>query len=251
MTRFWGFFIRLLIFQASILLPFFETFSQNKAVEKDSSSQQFTNMKDFTKKGRWMGGGTLSLKLKNTNDIDQLIKYVEQNETYEFVVRVDAAYAFADQNFAGLALSYGQTARSGVFINTDGEIYNEDFYGNLYSFCPLLKNLTPIDEKGRFNIITQIEFRNQIEQGIKQTVLNETLTRKQSVKYTGLLGIRPGISVFVIKNVAFETTLNVAGIEYSYERIKTTNQPDAKTESASVDFRIDIFQLNIGIFVYL
>jgi len=251
MAKIWSFFITVLIFQISILMPSFKAFSQNTAVVKDSTHQQFVNMKEFTKKGSWMSGGTLSLKLKNSNDVDQLIKYVEQNETYEFVIRADAAYAFADQNFAGVALSYGQSGRSGVFANSDGEIYTEDFYGNLYSFCPLLKNLTPLDKNGRFNIITQIEFKNQIEQGVKQTVLNETLTRKQSVKYTGLLGIRPGISVFVLRNVAFETTLNVAGVEYSYERAKTTNQPDARTESASIDFKIDVLQLNIGIFVYL
>ena len=251
MTKIWSFFISVLIFQASILLPFFEAFSQDTAALKDSSYQKFVNMKEFTKKGSWMSGGTLSLKLKNTNDVDQLIKYVEQNETYEFVVRVDAAYAFADQNFVGVALSYGQAGRSGVFLNSDDEIYTEDFYGNLYSFCPLLKNLTPLDKNGRFNIITQIEFKNQIEQGVKQTVLNEALTRKQTVKYTGLLGIRPGISIFVLNNVAFETTLNVAGVEYSFEKTKTTNQSDARTESASIDFKIDVLQLNIGIFVYL
>jgi hypothetical protein len=82
-------------------------------------------------------------------------------------------------------------------------------------------------------------------------MLNEELTRKQSLKYTGSLGVRPGISVFVLQNVAFETTLNVAGVRYSYEKSQTTNQPDSKTETASIDFKIDILQLNIGIFVYL
>jgi hypothetical protein len=54
-----------------------------------------------------------------------------------------------------------------------------------------------------------------------------------------------------MRNVAFETTLNVAGVKYSYEKIKTTNLPDAKSETASIDFKIDILQLNIGIFVYI
>lgn len=225
--------------------------AQVHSANVDSVALQFDNMKEFTKKSRWMTGGTLSLQFKNTTDKDQLIRYVEENKSYEFSVRADGAYAFADYNFAGVALQYGQSGRSGIYQNTDGDSYNEDFYGSQYSFTPFLKNLTPIDKKGRFNIITQIEFSNRIDQGITQTVLNDELTRKLSLKYTGLLGVRPGISVFVLRNVAFETTLNVAGVKYSYEKIKTTNLPDAKSETASIDFKIDILQLNIGIFVYL
>jgi hypothetical protein len=231
-------------------------FSQNSVAQvnpsaADSLALRFDNMKDFTKKGRWMTGGTLSLHLKNTSDQDQLIRYVEANETYDFTIRLDGAYAFANQNFAGLALLYGQSKKTGLYENGDGELYTEDFFATQYSFCPFLKNLTPLDKKGRFNIITQIELWNQIEQGVTQTILNETVTRKNSVKYTGLLGVRPGISVFVLNNVAFETTLNVAGVKYSYEKIKTTALPDSKTETANIDFKIDILQLNIGIFVYL
>jgi hypothetical protein len=244
-------FISPLFFLTVVLLIQLNVEVQAQTSPADSLALKFDNMKEFTKKGRWMTGGTLSLKFKNSTDKNELIRYVEDNQTYDFAIRVDGAYAFADYNFAGLAFKYGQAGHSGIFQNTDGQLYTEDFFGTQYAFTPFLKNLTPIDKKGRFNIITQIEFSNQIEQGITQTVLNEELTRKQSLKYTGSLGIRPGISVFVLQNVAFETTLNVAGVSYSYEKIETTDKPDAKTETASIDFKIDILQLNIGIFVYL
>ncbi|MCU0377112.1 MAG: hypothetical protein MUC78_02535 [Bacteroidales bacterium] len=238
-------------FATGILIFPLQADAQGSNVTTDSAYLKFANMKDFTKKGSWMTGGTLSLKFKNSTDKNELIRYVEDNRTYDFAVRVDGAYAFADLNFAGLALLYGQAGRSGVFQNSDGQTYTEDLFGTGYSFTPFLKNLTPIDKKGRFNIITQIEFSNRIDQGITQIILNEELTRKQSLKYTGSLGVRPGISVFVLQNVAFETTLNVAGVKYSYERIRVTDLPDAKSETASIDFKIDILQLNIGIFIYI
>jgi hypothetical protein len=240
-----------LLFLTVVLLIIWNVNTQAQTSPADSLALKFDNMKNFTKKGSWLAGGTLSMKFKNSTDKNELIRYVEDNETYDFVIRVDGAYAFADYNFAGLAFKYGQAGRSGIYQNTDGQLYTEDFFGIQYAFTPFLKNLTPLDKKGRFNIITQIELSNQIDQGITQTVLNEELIRKQSMKYTGSLGVRPGISVFVLQNVAFETTLNVAGVSYSYEKIETTDKPDAKTESASIDFKIDILQLNIGIFVYL
>lgn len=240
-----------LIFLSVVMLVQLSINAKAQTIATDSLALKFDNMKEYIKKGRWMTGGTLSMKFKNSTDKNELIRYVEDNKTYDFAIRVDGAYAFTDYNFAGLALQYGQAGHSGVFQNTDGQLYTEDYFGTQYTFTPFLKNLTPLDKKGRFNIITQIELSSQIEQGLTETILNEELTRKQSVKYTGSLGVRPGISVFVLQNVAFETTLNVAGVRYSYEMTETTNQPDSKTESASIDFKIDILQLNIGIFVYL
>lgn len=218
---------------------------------KDSTEIKSMDLRNLTDKGSWMIGGTLALHLKNTSGKNQLIRYVEEDNNYEFAVNIYGAYAFADQNFAGLSLLYGQSKSDGTYENSDGQIYNEQFFGNQYSFRPFLKNLTPLDKKGRFNIVTQIEIWNQIDQGITETIIDEEVTRKESIKYTGLLGVRPGISVFVLQNVAFETTLNVAGVKYSYEKTTTTNLPDSKTTTASVDLKIDILQLNIGIFVYL
>lgn len=243
--------IKILMISCGLLLSSFAANSQDDPVKNISAVLQVPEWKELTRKESWTVGGTLSLKFKNSTDVDQLIRFVDENESYDFVIKFDGAYAFTDHNFAGLAIAYGQIGRSGVFANNNGEIYTENFYGNLYSFTPLLKNLTPLDKNGRFNIINQIEFRNQIEQGIKHHIINESLTRTQTLKYSSQLGIRPGISAFVMNNVAFETTLNVAGVEYSYEKTKTSDKPDARTESASINFKIDILQLNFGIFVYL
>jgi hypothetical protein len=209
------------------------------------------NLNSYTSKGSWMIGGMLSMQIKSSGEINQLIRYVQEDRINDFTLKLDGAYAFRDLNFAGMGILYGESRKSGIYENSDGELYNEDFYGNSYSFRPFLKNLTPLDKNGRFNIVTQIELWYQYDQGITQTVLNENVTRKYSTGHTGLIGFRPGINVFVIRNVAVETTLNVAGVKYSFEKSEVTDMPDARRETATIDFRIDILQLNIGIFVYL
>lgn len=242
---------RKLVLPVIFCLSIFQAYSQNTKSNIDTaqSTGQHENI-NYLIKGQWMGGGTLSLQFRSTSDKDQLIRFVDESQNYDFSIRADGAYAFADNNFSGLAILFGQSKRSGNFINSDGIAFTEDFYGTRYSFTPFLKNLTPIDKNGRFNIITQIELLNEIDQGITQTIIDEELTRKRAVKYTGLLGIRPGISIFMLGNVAFETTLNVAGVKYSYEKSTSTGKPDAMTKDASINFKIDILQLNIGVFVY-
>lgn len=211
----------------------------------------YDNLRDYTRKGRWAVGGTLAMKAKSNSEKDQLIRYVEADKSNNYSIKLDGAYAFRDFSFAGLGLLFGQSKSSGTYKNSDGVVYSEEVFGKSYSFRPFLKNLIPIDKKGRFNIISQIELWYQHDQNVTQRVQEGVVTRKLSNKYTGLLGVRPGINVFVIKNVAMETTLNVAGISYSRDKIKSTDNPDTIVESGSIDFKIDILQLNIGVFVYL
>jgi len=232
------------------LLPV-DILAQGSDIMPDKSVKDYDNQSAFTSKGRWMAGGILSLHIKNTNEMNQLVRYVQEDMINDFTIKLDGAYAFRDFNFAGMGLLYGETRRSGIYQNSDGVLYNEDFFGNSYSFRPFLKNLTSLDDKGRFNIVTQIELWYQLDQGITQTILNENVTRKLTTGHTGLLGLRPGINVFVIRNIAVETTLNVAGVKYSYQKTETTGLPDSRTSKTSVDFKIDILQLNIGIFVYI
>jgi hypothetical protein len=233
-----------------LLLSF--TAAENNAFSQSVNLEnKFDNLGNFTQKGSWIGGGTISLESSNTDEKNQLIKYVNEDKVNNFALKVDGGYAFRDNTFVGLGILYGQSSRTGKYENSDGDQYNEQMYGNRISFTPFLKNLTPIDKKGRFSIITQIEFWNQLDQGITQTDLKGELTRKQTSKYTALLGVRPGIGVFVIKNVSVETTLNVAGIRYSTEKTEITDQPVSSTRTASIDFKIDLLQLNLGIFVYI
>lgn len=234
-------------FISILLTPALQLHAGNQA----DTLNKYNDPRKFTRKGSWLAGGTFSLEASNTNNKNQLIRYVEDDRVNNFSVKGDAGYAFHDNNFAGLGLQYGQTHRSGTYENSDGETYFEQQFGNSISFTPFLKNFTPLDKKGRFNIITQIEFLNQLDQGITETNLNDNITRKLTARYTGLIGVRPGISVFVIRNVAFETTLNVAGIKYTWMKTEITDQPVTRTETGTIDFKIDLFQLNIGIFVYL
>jgi hypothetical protein len=238
----WGVFI--------VILVLFSVKVSSQA-GKDSTEIKSMDLRNLTDKSSWLVGGTLSLNLTNTSGKNQIIRFVENNQNYNLAFNIYGAYAFANHNFAGLSLLYGQSKSDGTYENSDGQLYTEKFFGTQYSFRPFLKNLLPLDKKGRFNLITQIEFWNQIDQGITETVINDEVTRKQSIKYTGLLGVRPGINLFVIKNVAFESTLNVAGVKYTREKIKTTGLPDSVTETGSIDFKIDLLQLNLGIFVYL
>jgi len=231
-----------------LLLPALQLYAGS---ETDSLNGKYDDLRKFSGKGSWLVGGTFSLQASNANNKNQLIRFVEEDRVNIFNVKADAGYAFLDNNFAGLGILYGQTYRSGTYENSDGEVYFEQQFGNSISFTPFLKNFTPLDKNGRFNIVTQIEFLNQLDQGITETNLNDNITRKLTSKYTGLIGIRPGISVFVIKNVAFETTLNVAGIKYTWLKTEITDQPVSKTETGTIDFKIDLFQLNIGIFVYI
>jgi len=64
------------------------------------------------------------------------------------------------------------------------------------------------------------------------------------------LGVRPGLLAFVLKNFAVETSVNVAGAKFTVTEINSTNAPDTKVQSGSLDVKFDLLQLYLGFIGY-
>ena len=64
------------------------------------------------------------------------------------------------------------------------------------------------------------------------------------------LGLIPGIVGFLTDNVAVEASVNVLGFEYKkYSQVRDQIYEGA-LESSGVNFKVDIFSINIGVSFY-
>lgn len=133
--------------------------------------------------------------------------------------------------------------------NTGG-ISNIRYHGTTYSLRPFIKNLLPLSENRRFNLMVQTEPGFGIDQSIEETTTNEIVTHKLAREWGMGSGVRPGLLAFVLKNFAVETSVNVAGAKYTITEINSTNAPDTKVQSGSLDVKIDLLQLNLGFIGY-
>jgi hypothetical protein len=221
--------------------------------QKDSVAHRQQRRVDIRlNKGNVMVGGTIGLNSRNIGNQNQLIRKVDIEDMFSFNVRVDGAYAIKDDVFVGLGVEYAQTNRTGDYINPDdGTTSHVQYFANSYSFKPFIKNHLALDPIGRFNLINQTELQVNIQQSLTETTADNVVTRTLNTSQVYGIGVRPGLQVFVINNFAFEATVNLAGINYTRSRIETTNLPAETVTKGSIDFKIDILQVNLGFLIYL
>lgn len=200
-------------------------------------------------KNDYFVGGTLSLNTKETVNKNALILNIDDELSSVSTFAVDGGYAVKDNFFVGLGVEYGQTRKEGNYTESDLQNYKQAFT-NKMEFRPFIKNYVPLGPSRRFNIITQTELSFSLQQSITESLVDNEITRTLSKTYNAGIGIRPGISVFVIDNFAIETSVNVAGISYNYQKSETTNQLPTIVKQGVIDLKIDIIQLNLGFFVY-
>lgn len=202
-------------------------------------------------KGNFLIGGTLALDIKDIENQNQLLRNAISEESDDFNLRLDAAYAIRDHLFLGVGFGWGVTNRDGLYEDPNtGDISNVQYYATRYSIRPFIKNHLPITPNQRFNLVVQTELRFTLDQSIEETEVNEIVTRSLRDEYGFGIGVRPGLLAFVMKNFAVEASVNVAGIGFSVTEVSSTGQPDVSVQSANLDLRIDILQLNLGFITY-
>lgn len=61
------------------------------------------------------------------------------------------------------------------------------------------------------------------------------------------LGINPGLAVFIMQNVCAEVSFGVVGFKYRVEKQKNNLGETGKRRSSGANFKINLFNINIGI----
>lgn len=63
------------------------------------------------------------------------------------------------------------------------------------------------------------------------------------------VGINPGIAIFIMPNVGAEVSFGVAGFTYNWEKQKKSTGETGKRTNSGANFKINLFNINIGITV--
>lgn len=193
---------------------------------------------------------TFSLSSRNAvNDNGFLINYVDQKKN-SWDIRADAGYIFKKNLGAGLGLSYGQAKDNNTVKRSDGNLAFNRSYSTDYGVRPYIKNFIPLDRKNRFYIINQTELQLVFDRTVKENTVDEILTRTYSSKDTYGIGLRPGLMIFIVKNFAFETTVDIFGVKRTVETNKTSGLPDSRVSTTDLDFKVNVLRLAFGFSTY-
>ena len=214
-------------------------------------------MQKFVPKGQWIVGSSVSYSQSEQKDYNFLVIESVSGEGYSFKISPLLCYAFADNMGAGGRFAYKRTLtkinQMDLEIGEDLNFSLNDVYSlsHSYSGVAMFRNYISLGNSRRFALFAESQL---IFEGGQSKFVNgkgEDLTGTFSKNYRLELGVAPGLVAFINNYTAVEVNIGVLGVHYGHTRQVTDQIHIANQSSSSINFRINIFSIGMGIAFYL
>ena len=210
----------------------------------------------FIPKNKWIGGVTVSVfnfESDNSSLLFSLLKDIDLN-LRTLSVKPFVGYAIKDNTVVGLKFGYSRI--SGGIDNLALNIEDLDialkdikYTDDSYSFSLFHRSYIGLDPKGLFGLF------NETTLGYSTGSTRFSRGADETLKYTDTsinqlkVGINPGIAIFIMPNVGAEVSFGVAGFTYNWEKQKKSSGETGKRTNSGANFKINLFNINIGLTV--
>lgn len=210
----------------------------------------------FVPKHTWIGGVTVSVfnfESDNSRLLFSLLKDIDL-DLRTLSVNPFVGYAVADNVVVGLKFGYSRI--SGGIDNLALNIEDMDislkdirYTDDSYSFNFFHRSYVGLDPKGLFGLFNETTLGYSTGSARFSRGKDETLKYTDSTINQLRVGINPGIAIFIMPNVGAEVSFGVAGFTYNWEKQKKSNGEEGKRTNSGANFKINLFNINIGITV--
>lgn len=229
------------------------------SVVTEASAQGMRNitMHKFVPKGQWIVGSSVSYSQSEQKDYNFLVIESVSGENYTFKISPLLCYAFADNMAAGGRFGYKRSltkiSQMDIEVGEDLSFNMDDVYSlsHSYSGMAMFRNYISLGNSKRFALFaeTQLTFEGGQSKFVngKGDDLTGTFSKKLGVE----LGVAPGLVAFINNYTAVEVNIGVLGLNYGHTRQITDQIHIANQSSSSINFRINIFSIGMGIAFYL
>lgn len=210
----------------------------------------------FIPKHKWIGGVTVSVfnfESDNSRLLFSLLKDIDLN-LRTLSVKPFVGYAIKDNTVIGLKFGYSRISGgiNNLALNIeDLDIALKDikYTDDSYSFSLFHRSYIGLDPKGLFGLFNETTLgystgSTRFSRGVDET-LKYTDTSINQLK----VGINPGIAIFIMPNVGAEVSFGVAGFTYNWEKQKKSSGETGKRTNSGANFKINLFNINIGLTV--
>lgn len=211
----------------------------------------------FVPKGQWLFGGTFSYRQTSADSYKFIIIEDINGYNYTFNASPYFGYFFKDNMCVGGRFGYKRSMLKldnlSLNLSEDLNFDITDYYtlSHVYSGAAMFRNYLSIGKSKRFGLFNEV--RLVLGGGQSKIISGKgaELTGTYQDVFEMELGVTPGILAFITNNVAIEASVNVMGFKYQNYK-QTTNQIyTGSLDHSSVNFKIDILSINIGVSFYI
>lgn len=179
-------------------------------------------------KGTWYLGGNLSLGISDSKSKDFLSSEAE-SKNWNFNISPTIGYTFSPNWVSGLGLGYGYGYFNSSSQIDGGEVFESENLRHSLVLFPYIRRYMGVGEKLGLFLQGEIRYTGSWND-TEQTNSSDTSYNENNLFF----GLRPGITYFISKKLALETSLG----SFGYSRSK--GKGDDKYENTSNSFGLSL-----------
>lgn len=212
----------------------------------------------FIPKGQWSLGITASYGSIDSDDFTFLsvVDDLNLNGTI-YSVKPYVSYFFKSNSSIGMRLGYNKTnfdlnslaVDLGDDLNFD--IHNVVYNYEYYSASVFYRHYIGLDNGKRFGIFNEVDlsFGSGTGRFLRYYKSEPRDTRTDITECR--LNFSPGLCVFFHDYVSFNISFGVLGFYFKNEKQKTNEVEEGSRFSSGADFKVNLFNINLGIAVHI
>lgn len=209
----------------------------------------------FIPKNKWLGGLTFSYVNMDTDDSRLLFSILKDIDCSfrTFSVKPFIGYAIKDNIVIGAKMGYNHTVAGlgNISLNIDEDLsyelkdmrYDEDSY----TIGVFHRSYVGLDRDKRFGFFNETTLSYNSGSTTFSRGEGDTMKKTETTINELHVGLNPGVVVFIMENVCAEVSLGVVGFKYRSEKQKNNEGEVGTRRSSGANFKINLFNINIGI----
>lgn len=212
----------------------------------------------FLPKGRWGFGLTASYGEISTDNLE-IFDLLNDIDLGGHIFSIKPFLEYTISNNISVGLRFGYTSGKGNVDSFKVDI-DEDMNFNLhdimyrnesYTAAVFCRQYIGISRRGRFGVFNEVELAfSSGNSDFQRPYAGELRTTHTTYMKAGL-NFSPGVSVFMMKNVAFNLSFGVFGFYLKNERQMENGIEIGNRTTSGANFRFNLFNINFGIAVHV
>lgn len=211
----------------------------------------------FIPKGQWLLGGAISYMERSEDNMNFLVLKDVSGEGYAFSVSPCVGYFFRDNMAVGIRYQYNRTymdlGNLDLNLGEDFNIGLKDLYWleHKYEASAFLRTYMPIGRSKIFGFFNEARLTYGYTKGKNSTGSGTEYDGTFETAHNIQIGCAPGLTAFVTDFAAAEVSVGVMGYNVKWVDQKTNQVETGKRRTASGNFKINLFSINLGMTLYL
>ncbi len=244
----------------SVITPMYTDTLKNMSVVQRRRMQRMDRevlKATFVPKGTWLMGGTVSYYEADQDNQNFLVLKDVTGEGYTFGVSPYVGYFFRDNMAVGVRYAYNRTYMDlenfELNLGEDFNISLKDLYWleHKYEASLFLRTYMPIGKSKIFGFFNEARLTYAYSCGKNSTGSGVEFDGSYEKANHLQIGCAPGLSAFITDFAAAEVSVGVLGYGVKWVDQHTNRVESGTKRTATGNFKINLFSINIGMTLYL